>query len=256
MEDSQLIKVGWTNEMGEPDYDLTAPSNFEKIHPWWKDWLINESQQPYFKKIGSEIAATHKELEGIRSIFPHKKNVFKVFEYGPPSVVILGQDPYPTEGNAMGLSFSVPRTQKRPQSLLTIYNELKRDKQLQEVPSHGDLTSWADQSVMLLNTALTVRESTAGSHLGVGWGPFTHKVIERINVNCKPGVVFLLWGNYAQQYESQIDTKKHTVLKAGHPSPLNRAHPFLGCGHFSKANALLIESGRQPIRWASICDQE
>lgn len=253
---SGLSACGWTNDEGIPLFDLNNADNFDRIHEWWKPWILHETSQPYFAELCQNIAQSHKELEQIRGIFPPKPQVFKVFEYGPPSVVIIGQDPYPTAGNAMGLSFSVPRSQPRPPSLLTIYKELERDGQLagKAIPTHGDLTSWAEQSVMLLNVALTVRESNAGSHLGVGWGKFTDHVIERINKECEPGVVFMLWGNFAQQYETNIDTEKHCILRAGHPSPLNRTKPFVGCGHFSKANAMLAQNGRVPIRWASITD--
>jgi len=231
-----------------------ALHDYPATDAWWQEWLGQEMAQPYFRDISEQIKESHAGLEEIRAIFPPKSQVFKVFEQPQPSVVIIGQDPYPTPGNAMGLAFSVPRDQKRPKSLLTIYKELKRDPgvQFDTIPDHGDLSSWAAQSVMLLNSALTVRESNAGSHLGVGWNKFTDRVVERVSKESKPGVVFLLWGNYAQAYEKLIDTTRHHVLKAGHPSPLNATKPFVGCGHFSKTNELLVKSGYAPIQWNSI----
>jgi uracil-DNA glycosylase len=240
--------INWTD-----GYDMKI-EDYPATHPWWHDWLTNEMTQPYFGDISKNIKSSHEGLEDIREIFPPKSQVFRVFEQPQPSVVIIGQDPYHTPGNAMGLAFSVPRDQKRPQSLLTIYKELKRDPNVQfdTIPNHGDLSSWSSQSVMLLNSALTVRESNAGSHLAVGWKKFTDRVVERVSKEGKSGTVFLLWGNYAHPYEKLIDTTRHHVLKAGHPSPLNTTHPFVGCGHFSKANDLLIKSGYPAIQWNSI----
>lgn len=242
---SALKNFGWSNF----DFDIDA---YPSVHAWWKQWLADEMNTAYFKKISDELKVSHEELEDDFGIFPPKPLVFKALEYGPPSVVIIGQDPYPTVGNAMGLCFSAPRTQPRPKSLTTIYKELVRDGNLKAVVKHGDLTSWAEQSVMLLNTALTVREGNAGSHLGVGWQTLTDRIIARVSRDCGDGVVFLLWGAHAHAYEKLIDTKRHHVLKAGHPSPMNTSKPFVGCGHFSKTNELLVASGRQPIKWNSI----
>lgn len=226
-----------------------CPGCPDNTHEWWKPWLTEETRKPYFNDLVMLIADSHEHLENDRGIYPPKECVFKAFEYGEPSVVIIGQDPYPTPGNAMGLAFST--NDGAPQSLLTIYKELMRDPAIgmKTAPRHGDLTGWANQSVMLLNTALTVREGKAGSHLGLGWITFTEHVIDHINKACNAGVVFMLWGNHAQSFARLIDKQKHHVLAAGHPSPLNRTHPFIGCGHFSMANQLLLARHRRPVDW-------
>lgn len=250
--ETPLHNAGWT------DFDLTTiaiPKN-----SWWFDWLTAEMQKPYFKMISEAIAKEHEGLESNFAIFPPKQQVFRAFESStPPRIVLIGQDPYQTPGNAMGLSFSVPRGQPRPASLLNVYKELIRDEAVPfaaEPPKHGDLTSWADQSVMLLNTALTVCEGDSGSHNmpRIGWPKFTQSVLEHINRSAPPGVVFILWGGFAQKLEKYIDVTKHHVLKGGHPSPLNRSAKFVGCGHFSRANELLQAGGYEPIRWNSICE--
>lgn len=163
-------------------------------------------------------------------------------------VVILGQDPYHGPGQAHGLSFSVRPGVRVPPSLQNIFQELHSDLGI-AVPNHGCLTHWAEQGVLLLNAALTVEQGRAGSHQGKGWERFTDRVIDCLNRE-RDGLVFLLWGSYAQKKGALIDTRRHLVLKAPHPSPLSAHRGFLGCRHFSRANAWLAEHGEQPIDWS------
>lgn len=152
----------------------------------------------------------------------------------------------------MGLCFSVPKGVSVPPSLLNVYKELERDPNITfKRPKHGDLTEWAKQGVFMLNPILTVREGKSGSHSLIGWKTFTQRAIEKISKE-KRGVVFLLWGAHAQEVEQYIDTTKHYVLKAGHPSPLNQSNPFIGCGCFSKTNELLKRHDKKPIDWNKI----
>ena len=254
MECDGLTNSGWIDENGNPDYGFVLG---EDVHAEWREWLGGELEKPYMKTLQDKIAKSHEELEEL-AIYPPRRLVFKAFAYGFPQCVILGQDPYIRENQACGLSFSVPRNQRRPQSLLNLYKEMARDPQIslakEHIPKHGDLSSWAEQGVMLLNVALTVREGKSNSHMSLGWKTFTKAVIKRINDECPPGVVWLLWGNFAQSFAKNIDGTKHIVLKAGHPSPLNRSNPFIGSGTFSKANEALCAAGRAPIRWESIMD--
>jgi uracil-DNA glycosylase len=201
--------------------------------------MEEELKKDYIAKLEKEIAESHEELEEL-AIYPPRHLVFRAFDYGEPNVVIVGQDPYHSPGAACGLSFSVPSEKRRPPSLLRIYKELARDPKIEmidkDIPKHGDLSSWADQGVMLLNVALTVREGKAGSHMGLAdgaWKTFTRAVIKRINDEAELGVVWLLWGNFAQSFAGDIDATKHTIISSGHPSPLNRTNPFIGCGCFS-----------------------
>ena len=162
-------------------------------------------------------------------------------------MVILGQDPYHGSGQAMGLSFSVPKGIKPPPSLVNIFKELKSDIGL-PIPTNGDLTPWAKQGVLLLNAVLTVRENEPASHAKIGWMHFTDAVIKKISDD-KKGVVFLLWGKFAEQKQILIDETKHFVLKAAHPSPFSADKGFFGCKHFSKTNELLAKQGLQVIDW-------
>lgn len=184
-------------------------------------------------------------------IFPTKDDVFNAFTYTPferVRVVILGQDPYHGAGQAHGLSFSVPPGVKAPPSLVNIFKEIERDLGIAR-PAHGNLEHWAKQGVLLLNAMLTVEQSNAGSHQGKGWESFTDAAIESINRQ-REGVVFLLWGSYAQKKGALIDSEKHLVLTAPHPSPLSAHRGFLGCGHFSQANTYLQSQGLEPIDWS------
>ena len=160
----------------------------------------------------------------------------------------MGQDPYHGEGQAQGLSFSVPNGVKLPPSLRNIYKELADDLNWSEIPDNGDLTKWAKQGVLLINAVLTVEKANAGSHAKKGWEIFTDNVIQHINQK-NNGVVFLLWGSYAIKKSALIDVQKHYTLTAVHPSPLSAYRGFFGCKHFSKANELLIKQEKEPIRW-------
>jgi uracil-DNA glycosylase len=175
--------------------------------------------------------------------------VFAAFNHTPFSkvkVVIIGQDPYHGANQANGLSFSVSKGVRNPPSLKNIFKELKSDLAI-EIPTHGDLTKWADQGVLLLNATLTVRAEQAGSHQYKGWETFTDSVIKILSEK-REGIIFLLWGKFAQGKEILINAQKHSILKAAHPSPLAR-RAFFGCKHFSKTNDFLIKSGKSPINW-------
>jgi uracil-DNA glycosylase len=186
-----------------------------------------------------------------KTIFPNEADVFNAFTYTPferVRVVILGQDPYHGPGQAHGLSFSVPQGVKAPPSLVNIFKEIERDLGIAR-PAHGNLEHWAKQGVLLLNAMLTVEQSNAGSHQKKGWESFTDAAIEAINQQ-RDGVVFLLWGSYAQKKGALIDAEKHLVLTAPHPSPLSAHRGFLGCGHFSQTNAYLQARGLAQIDWS------
>ncbi|MCR3756051.1 MAG: uracil-DNA glycosylase [Sodalis sp. Psp] len=214
----------------------------------WRDTISQEKTQPYFQETMAVV--TRKRAAGI-TIYPPQKDVFNAFRFTELSlvkVVILGQDPYHGPNQAHGLSFSVKPSVLVPPSLVNIYKELTNDIPGFVVPKHGCLQSWAKQGVMLLNTVLTVEENKAHSHASLGWETFTDKVIEVLNIHRK-GIVFLLWGSHAQKKGTIIDPKRHHVLKAPHPSPLSAHRGFLGCHHFSKANDLLAQQGKQLIDW-------
>ncbi|HEF8785455.1 TPA: uracil-DNA glycosylase [Providencia alcalifaciens] len=214
----------------------------------WHDVIGAEKSQPYFK---DTLAFVAKERENGKVIYPPQEDVFNAFRYtelGDIKVVILGQDPYHGPGQAHGLSFSVRPGIKAPPSLVNMYKELEKDIPGFVRPDHGYLLSWAQQGVLLLNTVLTVEQGHAHSHAHLGWEAFTDKVIQAINDHTE-GVIFLLWGSHAQKKGRIIDTKRHHVLKAPHPSPLSAHRGFLGCGHFSKANQLLEQQDRTPINW-------
>jgi len=184
-------------------------------------------------------------------IFPRGSEYFRALDLTPldeVQVVILGQDPYHGNGQAHGLCFSVRPGVRIPPSLVNIYKELETDLGIPPA-RHGFLESWAKQGVLLLNSVLTVEESQAASHQGKGWEKFTDAVIRKVNDECD-GVVFMLWGSYAQKKAAFVDTERHLVLKSVHPSPLSAHNGFLGCRHFSKANEYLAEQGREPIEWA------
>lgn len=214
----------------------------------WHDVIGAEKSQTYFKET---LAFVAKERESGKVIYPPQEDVFNAFRYtelADIKVVILGQDPYHGPGQAHGLSFSVRPGIKAPPSLVNMYKELEKDIPGFVRPGHGYLLSWAQQGVLLLNTVLTVEQGSAHSHAHLGWETFTDKVIQAINDHTE-GVIFLLWGSHAQKKGRIIDTKRHHVLKAPHPSPLSAHRGFLGCGHFSKANQLLEQQDRAPIDW-------
>lgn len=183
-------------------------------------------------------------------IYPRGEDIFNALNFTPyedVKVVILGQDPYHGPGQAHGLSFSVPEGVKIPPSLVNIYKEIQTDIGV-DIPKSGYLKRWAEQGVLLLNSVLTVEAHQAGSHAGKGWERFTDEIIRKLNDREQP-LVFMLWGSYAQKKGAFIDTKKHLVLKAPHPSPLSAHRGFLGCKHFSKANVFLKENNILPIQW-------
>ncbi len=213
----------------------------------WEKIIEIEKQKDYFKKLKDEI---DKRYENSR-VFPEKKNIFKAFSLSKIEdlkVVILGQDPYHGFGQAQGLSFSTPKEIKNPPSMMNILKEIKDDLQKDSVCTDGDLTPWAKDGVLLLNTILTVEESLPKSHHNLGWEIFTDNIIKYINDNCD-GVVFLLWGSPAISKSKLIDKNRHHILSAPHPSPLSSYRGIFGCKHFSKTNEILKKLGRKEINW-------
>ncbi|EMT5584200.1 TPA: uracil-DNA glycosylase [Providencia stuartii] len=221
--------------------------------PTWHDVIGSEKTQTYFK---DTLAYVANERQKGKIIYPPQQDVFNAFRYtelADVKVVILGQDPYHGPGQAHGLSFSVLPGIKPPPSLINMYKELENDIPGFKRPNHGYLLSWAQQGVLLLNTVLTVEQGNAHSHAHLGWETFTDKVIAAINEH-REGVVFLLWGSHAQKKGRIIDTKRHHVLKAPHPSPLSAHRGFLGCGHFSQTNQLLQQQGLEAIDWTPVIE--
>lgn len=215
--------------------------------PSWQAELNSEFEQTYMQDLKAFLRA---EKDQGKVIYPHSSNWFHALESTPledVKVVILGQDPYHQPNQAHGLCFSVLPGIKPPPSLVNIYKELETDLGI-ERPSHGYLESWAQQGVLLVNAVLTVEDSHANAHQGKGWEQFTDKIIRTVNERCN-NVVFMLWGGYAQKKGAVIDTKKHLVLKAPHPSPLSAHRGFLGCHHFSQANSYLEQHGKKAIDW-------
>ncbi|TVR70968.1 MAG: uracil-DNA glycosylase [Marinilabiliales bacterium] len=218
-----------------------------EIEDSWKELLTDQFAAPYFTELKGFLVDEKSRF----SVYPPGSLIFSAFNLTPADkvkVVILGQDPYHGAGQAHGLCFSVPDGIKPPPSLANIYKELNSDLGI-PVPSHGNLEKWARQGVLLLNATLTVRAGQAGSHQNRGWETFTDAVITSLSRN-STGIVFMLWGRYAQAKEGLIDTSRHRVLKAAHPSPFSAASGFFGCRHFSRANRLLEESGREPVDWS------
>ena len=221
----------------------------------WNKFLDDEFNSEYYRQLCSFLTLERDSND----IFPKNELVFNAFNNTPLNkvkVVIIGQDPYhsidtkekDTKPHAHGLSFSVPNgTIKIPPSLKNIFKELNQDLGF-KIPTHGDLTSWAKQGVLLLNATLTVRAHEAGSHQKKGWETFTDSVIEKLSLQ-KEGVIFLLWGKFAQQKETLINTKKHHILKAAHPSPFSAYNGFYGCKHFSETNKILVSVGKKEIDW-------
>jgi uracil-DNA glycosylase len=213
----------------------------------WEQVLGAEKQKPYFSAI---IARLNQEQQQGKVIFPPKEQIFNAFKFTPFAdikVVILGQDPYHGPGQAHGLSFSVQKPVRQPPSLQNIFKELKTDMGMTP-PDHGDLTGWAKQGVLLLNASLSVEASLPQSHAKYGWHQFTDHVIDCINEHPEP-VVFMLWGASARSKAALLDHSRHLILEAPHPSPLSAHRGFLGCHHFSQANAFLKKAGRTPIKW-------
>ena len=217
-----------------------------KMEASWKESLKGEFDKPYFASLAGRL---HEEKRDGYTIYPPGGQIFRAFELTPLDevrVVILGQDPYHGPGQAMGLSFSVPDGVAAPPSLKNIFREIETDLGI-TMSGRTNLEPWARQGVLLLNAVLTVRAGQAASHGGYGWMEFTDAVIRCINEHCS-GVVFLLWGNFARSKRELIDTSKHYVLEAAHPSPLARG-AFFGCRHFSQTNAILASQGKSPIDW-------
>ena len=217
-----------------------------KIQEDWKRLLQGEFEKPYFEKLTAEL---RQMIRDEKTIYPKGNKIFNAFDLTPPDkvkVVILGQDPYHNPGEAMGLCFSVPQGIRTPPSLKNIYKEMKDDIGI-EGPAHGDLSSWAGQGVLLLNSVLTVEQNKPASHQGLGWQIFTDRVISIISEYAEC-LVFLLWGNYARTKAPLIDLNKHLVIAAPHPSPLARG-AFFGHHPFSKTNNYLKEHNIPPIDW-------
>ena len=218
-----------------------------KLHPQWLDVLGVEFEKDYMRTLRSFLLQ-RKQQQAV--IYPPGSQWFSALNTTPLDqvrVVILGQDPYHGPGQAHGLCFSVLPDVKIPPSLANIFKEINRDLSVQ-APDHGCLLSWAKQGVLLLNATLTVEKGNAGAHQGKGWEQFTDVVIQQLNQR-KEGLVFMLWGSFAQKKSSMIDASKHLILKSVHPSPLSAHRGFIGCGHFSAANTYLQTKGLEPINW-------
>lgn len=214
----------------------------------WHDAIGAEKQQPYFAQLWQRVKQARQS--GVE-IYPPSSDVFNAFsttEFAHVKVVILGQDPYHGAGQAHGLAFSVRQGVAIPPSLRNIYKELASDIAGFVVPNHGYLQKWAQQGVLLLNTVLTVQAGLAHSHANWGWEQFTDQVVAQLNTH-RQGLVFMLWGSHAQKKGAMIDRQRHLVLQAPHPSPLSASRGFLGCKHFSQANAYLQRQGLQAIDW-------
>ena len=216
------------------------------IEESWKEVLSDEFEKPDFREMAAFL---HERKEQGAIIYPRGRDIFKAFELTPfrqVKVVILGQDPYHNPGQAMGLSFSVPDEVKAPPSLVNIFKEIESDLGVRLSGRHN-LEKWAKQGVLMLNASLTVEAGLANSHSRIGWQTFTDKVIEKLSQE-REGIVFLLWGRFAREKKVLIDSSKHLVLEAAHPSPL-AGGAFFGCRHFSKTNQWLTSMGKEPIDW-------
>ena len=216
------------------------------INKSWDEFLKNEFEQDYFKKLSAFLKQEYAE----KTIYPPKQEVFSAFYYtdlDKVKVVILGQDPYHEPNQACGMCFAVKPGNPLPKSLINIYREIHDDLGL-NMSTNGYLVKWATQGVLLINTVLTVERGKANSHKGQGWEIFTDHVIELLNRQDQP-IVFLLWGNNARSKTALLNNPKHLVLTAAHPSPLSAYNGFFGCRHFSKTNDYLIRNGLNPIDW-------
>ena len=220
-----------------------------KITEEWDEILKDEFESQSYLKLREFLKTEY----STRTIYPSMYDIFNSMKYTSfkaIKVVLLGQDPYHNEGQAMGLSFSVPDGVQIPPSLVNMYKELQKETGFIP-PNSGNLIGWAKQGVLLLNTVLTVRAHQANSHKGQGWEQFTDSIIKKIS-DKKEGVVFLLWGGNARSKKPLIDKEKHLILECAHPSPLSAYNGFFGCGHFVKANEYLIKVGKTPIEWSNL----
>lgn len=221
----------------------------EKITKEWDEVLSEEFSSSTYSSLRQFLKTEYSKF----TVYPSMYDIFnglKLTPFKDIKVVILGQDPYHEEGQAMGLAFSVPKGVKKPPSLVNIFKEIETETG-DVMPESGDLTGLAKQGVLMLNTCLTVRAHMANSHKGKGWEEFTDGVIKKISKG-KENVVFLLWGSNARSKKQIIDQTKHLVLECAHPSPLSAYNGFFGCGHFIKANQFLIKHGILPINWSNL----
>lgn len=220
-----------------------------KIGNKWDQVLKEEFEKDYYKNISTILNTEYEDY----TIYPKREDVFKALEltdFDQVKVVIIGQDPYHGPNQAQGLSFSVGKGVKIPPSLRNIYKELEADLGL-ELEKDGDLTNWAKEGVLLINSTLTVREKTPNSHKNIGWERFTDKIIEELNSR-KKNIVYILWGNFARKKGQNIDRNNNLVIESVHPSPLSASRGFFGTSPFSRTNEYLIENNIEPIDWASI----
>jgi uracil-DNA glycosylase len=219
-----------------------------RIEQGWKESLSKEFNKSYFKGI---VAFLKTEKMQKKTIYPAGSLIFNAFNLTPfneVKVVLLGQDPYHGYGQAHGLCFSVPEGIQPPPSLINIFKEIQSDTGIGMPVKYGNLTKWAEQGILMLNAFLTVRANEPLSHSKIGWEEFTNNVIQLLSEK-KEGLVFILWGKFAQQKQSLIDETKHYVLKAAHPSPFSADKGFFGCKHFSLTNEYLMKNGKNPIDW-------
>lgn len=217
-----------------------------RINEAWKELLQPEFDKPYFEELVSFVRSEYAS----HTIYPAGSNIFRALDKCSPDdvkVVIIGQDPYHGEGQANGLCFSVNDGVQFPPSLRNIFKEINADLGT-PIPTSGNLDRWAEQGVLLLNSTLTVRAHSAASHAGHGWEQFTDSIVATLS-ELKSGVVYMLWGNYAQKKGAIVDGSRNLVLKSAHPSPLSAHNGFFGCRHFSQANNYLLSMGKTPIKW-------
>jgi len=213
----------------------------------WIPYLGEQFEADYFNSLKQSL---QEEKQNGYTVYPRGKEIFRAFNETPfdqVKVVIIGQDPYHGPKQANGLCFSVHKGIKFPPSLMNIFHEIQNDLGI-NIPPHGDLEKWSHQGVLLLNAMLTVRAGEAGSHRKLGWENFTNGVIEQVSQQ-KEGVIFMLWGKFAQEKQALINEDQHFILEAPHPSPFSANRGFFGCGHFSKANEILKSIGRSPVDW-------
>jgi len=254
IEEKEISKSENNSNFGMNEKYTEMFKGLEIMDKSWFNALQPEMDKEYFKKLSKFVS----DKRNIETVYPTVENVFRwtVKSLNKIKVVILGQDPYHGPNQAHGLSFSVLRPTRPPPSLKNMFKELIQDENVPlftREPDHGDLSTWAQQGVLMLNAVLTVTKAKANSHKGQGWEKFTDSAIKAVSNNCN-SVVFLLWGGPAGKKASLIDKKKHLILQAPHPSPLSAHRGYLGCQHFSKANDYLKKANRGTIQWESLYD--